>query len=53
VETTLSVAKRSGKLIWVNSADIDTGSGMDIYTVRQQVVIVKIEKALDLTAAVV
>jgi hypothetical protein len=47
VETTLSLAKRSGKLLAVDSADSDTDASMQIYLVPQHVVMVKIEKPLD------
>jgi hypothetical protein len=45
VETTLSLAKRSGKLLAVDSADSDDDHAMEIYLVPQHVVMVKIEKS--------
>lgn len=44
VETTLSLAKRTGKLIQVDEADSDTDHTMDIFIVPSHVVLVKIEK---------
>jgi hypothetical protein len=47
VEATLSVARRTGKSIQVDSADSGTDGTMEIYLVPQQVVMVKIERAGD------
>lgn len=52
VETTLSVAKRSGKLIQVDSIDAETNATMDTFIVPQHVIAVRIEKAGDLLAKV-
>jgi hypothetical protein len=48
VETTLSVAKRSGKLIQVDSLEAETDSTMDTFIVPSHVIAVRAEKKLDL-----
>jgi hypothetical protein len=52
VETTLSLAKRTGKLINVDSIDEETGSSMDTQVVPAHIVAVRIEKQGDLLGAV-
>jgi ribosomal protein L18E len=52
VETTLSVAKRSGKMIQVDSIDDDCGYNMDLFIVPSQVVAVKVEKVFDVVGVV-
>jgi hypothetical protein len=52
VETTLSVAKRSGKMIQVDSIDDDHGHHMELFIVPSQVVAVKVEKVFDVVGAV-
>jgi hypothetical protein len=48
VEATLSVAKRSGKLLQVDSIDAETDSTMDTFIVPSHVIAVRVEKKLDL-----
>jgi hypothetical protein len=54
VETTLSVAKRTGKLIQVDSIDTLKGENMDTYIVPSAVIAVRVERAAagDLLGAV-
>jgi hypothetical protein len=54
VETTLSVAKRAGKLIQVDSIDTLKGENMDTYIVPSAVIAVRVERAAagDLLGAV-
>jgi len=52
LETTLSAAKRSGKLLQVDSIDAETDSTMDTYVSAHHVIAVRVEKGLDLAGAV-
>jgi hypothetical protein len=52
VETTLSLAKRTEKLIQVDSIDEETSASMDTYVIPQHIVAVRIEKQGDLLGAV-
>jgi hypothetical protein len=52
VESTLALARRTGKLLAVDSADSDRDAAMQTYLVPQHVVMVKIERAGDLLGAV-
>lgn len=48
VEATLALAKRTGKLLAVDSIDAETDATMDTFIVPQHVIAVRVEKGLDL-----